>query len=117
MPDFMDVLRSRNELQPGADFEDRVFCKIRRKKRLRKVRYGLSAVAGTLLLFSLLQVFRPAGRPALQTETQPPVIEKEEIPLHENLFFSTADPRTSYSLESVSMQKSPAGAPATVNEI
>jgi hypothetical protein len=117
MPDFLDVLRSRNELQPGADFEDRVFCKIHREKKLRKVRFGLGAVAGILLLFSLLQMFRPAVRPAMQTGIQSPVIEKEEIPLHEDLFFSTADQRTSYSLEPVSVQKSPSGAQAVVNEI
>jgi hypothetical protein len=117
MPEITDVFRSFDELQPGADFEDRVFSKIKKEKKRRKVRYGLGVAAGMLLLFSLWQSFRPALRPALQTRIQVPVSEKEEIPLHENLFFSTTDQRTSYSIEPVSLQASTAGAQAAINEI
>jgi len=117
MSDWQDMLRSRNDWQPGADFEERVFSKIRKKKRLRKIGYGLTAAASMLLLVSLLQVFRPAGRPALQTGITAPVLNKEEVPLHENLFFSASDNRTRYSLEPVSFQKKPQSGRSTINQI
>jgi len=117
MTDLKELLQFRNELHPGTDFEDRVFFKINRKKKLRKARTGLTAAAGILLFFSLLQVFRPAVRPALQTETKAPAIEKEEIPLHEDLFFSTSDHRTRYSIEPVSIRKNASGGKTAINEI
>jgi hypothetical protein len=117
MSDWQDILRSQNDWQPGADFEERVFSKIRKKKKLRKISYGLTAVASMLLLVSLLQVFRPAGRPALQTGITAPALNKEEIPLQENLFFSASDNRTRYTLEPVSLQKKPQGSRLTVNQI
>jgi hypothetical protein len=117
MPDVTDVFRTLDELQPGADFEDRVFSKIRKEKKRRAVRFGLGAAAGVLLLFSLWQAFRPALRPALQTRIQAPVSEKEEIPLHEDLFFATTDRRTSYTLEPVAAQTSSAGTQAAINEL
>jgi len=117
MTDVRELLPFRDELHPGSDFEDRVFFKINRKKKRRKVRTVLTAAVGMLLLFSLLQVFRPAGRPVLQTATKAPASEKEEIPLHEDLFFSTSDQRTRYSIEPVSIQKSASGGKAAINEI
>jgi hypothetical protein len=117
MSDWQDVLRSRNEWQPSADFEERVFSKIRKKKKLRKIGYGVTATIGVLLLFSLLQVFHPAGAPKLQTAIKPPVLDKEEIPLHEDLYFSASDDRTRYSLEPVSLRKRPQGGDIVVNQI
>jgi hypothetical protein len=117
MSDWQDILRSQNELQPGADFEERVFSKIKKKKRLRKIGYGLTATASLLLLFSLLQISRPAGQPALQSGIKPPTLDKEEIPLHEDLFFSASDKRTRYSLEPVSFQKEPRSDNPAVNQI
>jgi hypothetical protein len=104
MPDWQDIFQSRDVLQPGADFEERVFCKIRKKKRLRKISYGVTAVGSLLLVLSLLQVFRPAIRPVAQNKSDAPIIQKEEIPLRENLFFSAFDNNTRYSIEPVSLQ-------------
>jgi hypothetical protein len=117
MSDWQDVFRSQNELQPGPDFEERVFSKIRKKKRQRKIGYGVTAIIGVLALFSLLQVFRPAVHPTLQTGIKIPTLDKEEIPLHEDLFFSAFDKRTRYSLEPVSMKKRPPGGNIAVNQI
>jgi hypothetical protein len=117
MSDWQDVMRSRSEWQPGADFEERVFAKIRKKKKLRKIGYGVTATAGILLLFSLLPVFHPAGVPRPQAAGQPAVLDKEEIPLHEDLYFSASDDRTRYSLEPVSLPKGPQGGDVAVNEI
>ncbi|MBN2399972.1 MAG: hypothetical protein JXI33_06485 [Candidatus Aminicenantes bacterium] len=105
MSDWQDILRSQNELQPGPDFEERVFSKIRKKKKLRKIGFSVTAVVSILFLFSLLQIFHPAGQPERQTAIQTPSQDKEEIPLHEDLFFSASDYRTRYSLEPVSLQQ------------
>lgn len=117
MSDWQDILRSQNELQPGSDFEERVFSKINKKKRLRKISYGLTAAASILLLFSLLQIFSPTVQPTLQSGIKTPTLDKEEIPLHEDLFFSASDKRTRYSLESISFQKEPRSGNLAVNQI
>ena len=106
MSDWQDILKQYDSpLEPSNDFEQKVFFKIRKKKKLRKITFGLTAVGSILLLFSLLQIFLPAIRPALQTAIKTPALNKEEIPLHEDLFFSTSDNRTQYSIKSVSLQK------------
>ncbi len=117
MSDWQHIFQSQNGLQPGPDFEERVFAKIKKKKRQRKIGYGLTAAIGIVLLLSLLQVFRPAVRPALQSGTQAPTLEKEEIPLHEDLFFSASDNRTRYTLEPVSLQKKRQDDPSAINRI
>ena len=117
MPEWQDIFLSREVLQPGADFEERVFSKIRKKKRLRKIGYGVTVVGSLLLVFSLLQVFRPAVRPVAQNRSDAPLIQKEEIPLREDLFFSAFDNHTRYSIEPVSLQKKAPGSAAAVNQI
>jgi hypothetical protein len=117
MSDWQHIFQSRDGLQPGPDFEERVFSKIRKKKRQRRIGYGVTAMLGILLLFSLLQVFRPDARPTLQSGVKPPVLDKEEIPLREDLFFSTFDSRTRYTLEPVSFQKKKSGDDSAVNQI
>jgi hypothetical protein len=117
MSDWQEILRSQNELQPGPDFEEQVFLKIGKKKKLRRIGYSLTAVASIVLLFSLLQLFRPAVRPVMQAGSETPALNKEEIPLHEDLFFSAFDNRTSYSLEPVSYQKKVANQNSTINQI
>jgi hypothetical protein len=117
MSDWQHIFQSNDVLQPGPDFEERVFFKIRKKKRLRKISYGLTAAGSILLLFSLLQIFRPAVRPALQAGIQTPARNKEEIPLREDLFFSASDNRTQYSLEPVSFQKKLQSNHSTINQI
>jgi hypothetical protein len=117
MPDWQNIFQSHDELQLGPDFEEQVFFKIRKKKRLRKISYGLTAMGSILLLFSLLQIFRPADRPALQTSIKAPVLNKEEVPLHEDLFFSVSDQRTQYSIEAVSFQKKMASSNSSINQI
>ncbi len=117
MSDWQNILQSQNELQPGPDFEERVFSKIRKKKKLRKIGYSLTAVVSILFLFSLLQIFHPADQPARQTAIQAPSQDKEEIPLHEDLFFSASDNRTRYSLEPVSLQQKRQADNSAINQI
>jgi hypothetical protein len=117
MSEWQHIFQSHDELQLGPDFEERVFYKIRKRKKLRKISYALTAAGSILLLFSLLQIFRPVVRPALQAGSATPALNKEEIPLHENLFFSASDNRTRYSLEPVSYQKKVNNQNSTINQI
>ena len=99
---------------PGSDFEERVFAKIHKKKRQKKVGLAITAAAGVLLLLSLSQLFRPTPRHAPL-----PGIDaiKEEIPLREDLFFSASDTRTRYTLEPVAFRKTAVAQDAAINEI
>ena len=117
MSDWQQILQPQDELRLGPDFEERVFLKIKKKKQLRKISYGLTVVGSILLLLSLLQIFRPADRPALQTSTETPGMQKEEIPLHENLFFSASDKSTRYTIEPVSSQKKLTSNDTAINQI
>lgn len=117
MSDWQHVFRYRDGLQPGPDFEEQVFAKIKKKKKRKKIGYGLTAAVAIMLLFSLLQIFRPTMRPAFQSGTPAPTLDKEEIPLQEDLFFSTSDNRTRYTLEPVALQKTRRSGHAAANEI
>jgi hypothetical protein len=118
MSDWQDILKQYDSrLEPGNDFEQKVFSKIKKKKRLRKISYSLTVAGSILLLFSLLQIFRPAVRPILQTKIETPVLNKEEIPLHEDLFFSAFDNRTQYSIKTVSLQKKLSRNNSIINQI
>lgn len=115
MSDWQEILRQGDEpTEPGFDFEERVFSKIKKKKTQKKVGFAIMAVAGVVMLLSLFQLFRPAPRHALISGMQ---AQKEEIPLHEDLFFSASDNRTRYFLEPVSYQKKPANQDALLNQI
>jgi hypothetical protein len=117
MSDWQQIFQAHEEPPLGPDFEERVFVKIRKKKKLRKIGYGLTVAGSLFLLLSLLQIFRPAVRPVLQTRSETPILNKEEIPLQEDLFFSASDNRTRYSLESVSYQKKVNNQSSTINQI
>ena len=115
MSEWQEMARQGDDQTgPGPDFEERVFYKIKKKKKQRKIGFAVVAVAGAVMLLSLFQLFRPApGRPAV------PGFEtvKEEIPLHEDLYFSASDSRTRYSLEPVAFQKKPGRQDAVLNQI
>lgn len=83
---------------PGNDFEERVFAKIRRVKQRRKAGVGLAAAfaAAAIVALAAFQLGRPAGgRAPLRA------VEKEEVPVSEELFFATSDGRTRYTLQPV----------------
>jgi hypothetical protein len=112
MSEWQEILDRRGDAgEPGTDFEVRVFAKIRRKKQQRKIGIGVAAAAAAALLLVLFQPFRPglAGGP-LNAE------RKIEIPVSENMVFSTSDSRTRYSLQPVALGAAAAPA-ATVNQI
>jgi len=115
MSNWQEILRQCDDrTEPGPDFEERVFSKIKKKKKQRRISYAIMAVVGVVMLLSLFQIFRPSPHrfviPGLETD-------KEEIPLREDLFFSASDNRTRYSLEPVSYQKKPGNQDAALNQI
>jgi len=112
MSDWQDVFaRDGVQGELGSDFEDRVFAKIKKRKRQRRIGYTATAVASAILLVSLFQLFRPDGR-RMQA-----VGGKEEIPVSEDLYFSAFDSRTDYSLEPVALRKKPSAREAVLNQI
>ena len=115
MSEWQDVfLRNGVQDELGNDFEDRVFAKIGKKKRQRRIGYAALAVAGTALLVSLFQLFRPAVH---RLQVPGAGGGKEEIPVSENLYFSAYDSRTQYSLEPVALKKKPSAREAALNQI
>jgi len=99
MHDWQLVFEARDAADgPGENFEARVFAKIHRKKRQRKVGLGLAAAgaAATVLILATFQPFRPAAARGPLTAA-----DKAEIPVSEELFFSTSDSRTRYTLQPV----------------
>lgn len=97
---------------PGDDFEARVFAKIHKKKVQRKIGAGVAAMAAAGLLLVLGQPFRSAPRREPLT-----VQKKTEVPVSENLFFSTSDSRTRYSLQPVSQGSQPEAPAVGPNQI
>ncbi len=115
MSEWQEILEQCDaQAGPGPDFEERVFKKIKKKKRQRKIGFTVMAVAGAVLLLSFLPLFRSASQPALISGVQTP---KQEIPLSEDLLFSASDNDTRYSLEPVSYQKRSAARDAALNQI
>ncbi len=115
MSDWQEILRQGNDhSEPGPDFELKVFSKIKKRKKQKKIGFTIMAVVGLFMLLSLFQLFRPAPR---GSAIPGPETYKEEIPLHEDLFFSASDSRTRYSLEPVSYKKQTGSQDAALNQI
>ncbi len=113
MSDWQEIFERRGDTGGlGEDFEARVFAKIRRKKRQRKVGLGIAAATAAALLLVLFQPFRHDVR-------RGPLVAdgKTEIPVSENMFFSTSDSRTRYSLQPVTSESQPAAPAASVDQI
>lgn len=115
MRDWQHIFEAREEKDgPGGDFEACVFAKIHRKKWQRKIGLGLAAASATatLLLLAVFQPFRPAAVRGPLTAT-----EKVEIPVSEELFFSTSDSRTRYTLQPLTLSGGAEALQAALNQI
>jgi hypothetical protein len=107
---FTDGMRHS---EPDGDFEEKVFFKIRKKKKQRKIGFTVMAAASVVMLLSLFQLFRPSSHslaPVLQNG-------KKEIPLSENLLFSASNNQTRYAIEPVSYQKNRVAQDAARNQL
>ena len=91
------------EASLGEDFEDRVFAKIKKKKKQRKViassLFVAIFVAGLFFVYNTMTSVKPPveDRIIVQSES----IQKEEIPLMEDVIFASSDAKTDYSIEQV----------------
>lgn len=95
-----DRLRHHPPTRPlSDDFEDRVFSKIKRKKKQRK---AAAAAAMSVTLFAFLFIAQGIffdDRP--DTPLLTASMEKEEVPVMEDVIFASYDDRTDYAVEQV----------------
>ncbi len=98
----------------NGSFENAVFSKIKKKKMHRRVAVATSVVFGIMgFLFGFFlstpnsQPQGPlhAGNQTHQVET----IDKEEIPVLEDVYFSSYDSQSNYAVETVAYQEDEGG--------
>lgn len=98
--DTFDRFRHTPPARPlSDDFEGRVFSKIKRKKKQRKV---AAATAMSVTLFAFLFIaqaffFNQGPETPILTAS----MEKEEVPVMEDVIFASFDSRTDYAVEQV----------------
>lgn len=88
----------------SEDFEEKVFLKIKKKKKQRKITVALSLVFMVCIIAVAFQIYigGDSRSGALTAQRQSRAI-KEEVPLVEDLYFASSDSQTSYALETVSL--------------
>jgi hypothetical protein len=88
----------------GEDFDNKVFAKITRKKRQRKViKSTILGIAFFVLLFigqSLLLHKESPNKPII-AKPESDLRFREEIPLMEDVIFASSDAQTNYAIEQV----------------
>lgn len=100
------------EVNPG--FEDGVYSKIEKRKRLKKI--GFSGAVGFILAVVVISVFlffpgaasrdSQGERFANQINTKSDqVVEKQEVPVLEDVFFTLTDGEKNYAIEQVSISE------------
>jgi len=88
-------------LNVNEDFESRVFYKIKKKKKQRKV--TASAVLG-IAVFAFIFIGQAAlfhKKPEQTIIARPESTVKEEIPVTEDVVFASSDSRSDYAIEQV----------------
>lgn len=99
----------------GEGFEDVVFGKIKRRKVQRRVATATSVIFALVGFLFGLYLFTPMGskQAPLTADNQltetPRTVEKEEIPVLEDVYFSSYDDRTHYAVELVSYNEQEGG--------
>jgi len=91
------------ESSVGNDFEHRVFAKIKRKKTQRKVTasVGLALLMGGFLFIAQITFLNKSVDTRRPLLAGPAAVEKEEIPIVEDVVFASSDSRSSYIIEQV----------------
>jgi hypothetical protein len=93
-----------------ADFEARVFAKIKRKKAQRKVAASaaLSIAVIAVIFVGQAVLFRQdpgekilIGRNGRNVQTETSIKAKEEVPVMENVVFASYDQQNDYAIEQV----------------
>ncbi len=102
------MANGREELGLSADFEEGVFNRITRRKQQRRTAVITSVVSAVLgFAFALfLSLPRTATIPSMQARNPvSPTLEKEVIPVIEDVTFSTYGRNTHYAIEQVSLEE------------
>lgn len=104
MTDTFGRLKHHQPPRPlSDDFEDRVFARIKRKKKQRKVA-TVAVMSVTLFAFLFIAqavFFNRRPETPLLTAREEASIEKEEVPVMEDVIFASSDNRTDYAVEQV----------------
>ncbi len=111
--DLLKQVSIDKELDEG--FETAVFGKIRRRKVHRRLAMATSVVfviVGFLFSFYLFMPRAPQQAPLTadsQLNDSSQIVEKEEVPVLEDVYFSSYDDRTHYAVELVSYNEDEGG--------
>jgi hypothetical protein len=84
------------------NFEEQVLSKINRKKQVRKVNYSILSILLLVVSVLVIQSFIPSSDTRNYFARGNKMVNKEEIPLVENFYFSTHDDVANFTLEQVS---------------
>jgi hypothetical protein len=95
------IKKSSRPLTVGEDFESRVFGRIKKKKRQRKI---AASAAMCLAVFAFLftaraVLFHRESEPIIMAQPEPAV--REEVPVIEDVIFASSDSRNAYAFEQV----------------
>jgi hypothetical protein len=102
----------------GGHFEERVFAKIRRKKKVRRIGYSAFTFILVVSILVSVLVFLPGGgtdsrmsdRLAQGSEYRSGTLQvKEDVPVMEDLYFAPYDGRTNYAIHQVSLTEDDGG--------
>ena len=90
-------------LNVSGDFECRVFAKIKRKKTQRKVTasVGLGIVIAGFLFIAQVTFLNKNDKYSRPLMAESAIVEKEEIPVVEDVVFASSDSNSSYIIEQV----------------
>jgi hypothetical protein len=108
MDSIQDTINRFRQNSPAVevaeDFESRVFAKIKKKKRQRKVTASVTlgiALFGFLFLAGTILLEPPSkSQPAVTARTNTEI--KEEVPVVEDVVFASSDSQSNYVIEQVS---------------
>ncbi len=90
----------------GEDFETKVYSKIKIKKLHRKITYIASFMFLCIAIFMGYFFFiQDKGDPEVLNAKSDKLIEKEEIPIIEDVYFASYDDRVNYAIEQISIDE------------
>lgn len=88
------------------DFETEVYSKIKIKKSHKKITYIASFMFLCIAIFMGYFFFiQDKGEPEVLNAKSDKLIEKEEIPIIEDVYFASYDDRTNYAIEQISIDE------------
>jgi hypothetical protein len=88
------------------DFETKVYSKIKIKKLQRKITHTVSFIFLCIAIFMGYFFFiQDKEEPEILNAKSDKLIEKEEIPIIEDIYFASYDDRANYAIEQISIDE------------